>query len=426
MNDIINEVLKRTKLENFYKLLQNKNYELIYQYYGKNVYQFFTPKLYQKEDIKKLMIEKRYGEIYSKYGFSQIVKIKNLRKYKFDDIKKLKESGRYEDIYIKYGEKEYNRYLDIMREADIKNELPDISKFKLYKSKFKLVSKIEFLKKISTATIASCMFICGFVGFNNGLEFKQNEISYYDAVMEYNSKIHSYANEVNEMNLSDLQIIMKVMNDIWQEMEGYGKPELDIRGFERIDLLNENGVGVCRNIADDFTAKMNAINPSYNARNVIVYFDNDCYNKESMANIAQKYSKSYLEMLENNSENNQENIENEDDLFKKQMGNHMVTVLDIPEDNISLIVDATNPSIGYLKQGKIYMLSNYYGKGLEFANLGQVFFNDTKNYLSIEFEKVNSAFKFNDLNDINKKYGHDAQNEALLYVRDLDIKNKNR
>lgn len=56
--------------------------------------------------------------------------------------------------------------------------------------------------------------------------------------------------------------------------------------------------------------------------------------------------------------------------MQKIFGNHMVTAIDIPKQNTILILDPTNPSIGTIKNGKIYMFSNKEGKGMDLAFWG--------------------------------------------------------
>ena len=134
-DEILNKIKLKTKLSNFYELLKNKDYELIYQYFGKDAYNFFAPYDYKKQNLRKLMEEKRYGLIYSKYGKFDLFFIKNLRRYKKEDINKLLKEGKYQDIYNKYGEKEYNKYVVKAYETDVLNETNDLTKMKLYKTK---------------------------------------------------------------------------------------------------------------------------------------------------------------------------------------------------------------------------------------------------------------------------------------------------
>lgn len=210
------------------------------------------------------------------------------------------------------------------------------------------------------------------------------------------------------MNLSDLEIIMKVTDDLWSNIEGYGKPIKDIMGYLRLDFLDENGVGVCRNISDDFTAKMNAINIKYNARNLVVYSD---YQKLEIANI----ERNFVEQ-ENSTIQEEEKID-----LTKIFGNHMVTLIDIPEENITLVIDPTNPAIGIYIDGNIYILNESYKESIKTKFVGELvygsemFFNYAEAFATSFFSNNSS------LEEINGKYGLEAQNEALYYVRNCSI-----
>ena len=80
------------------------------------------------------------------------------------------------------------------------------------------------------------------------------------------------------MNLTDSQIFVKLIYDLWNNIDGYGEPEtVNEIGYFRLSIQNER-VGVCRHFSDDIVAKLNEINPKYNARNVLVYLQDKEYN----------------------------------------------------------------------------------------------------------------------------------------------------
>ncbi len=66
---------------------------------------------------------------------------------------------------------------------------------------------------------------------------------------------------------------MRCMRDLHNTIEGYGEPKLDLVGYRGLDVIDEGGIGVCRNFAPNIADKLNAINPEYNARTVLVYTD---------------------------------------------------------------------------------------------------------------------------------------------------------
>lgn len=417
-DEILNKIKLKTKLNNFYQLLKNKDYELIYQYFGKDAYNFFAPYDYKKQDLRKLMEEKRYGLIYSKYGKFDLFFIKYLRRYKKEDINKLLKEGKYQDIYNKYGEKEYNKYVVKAYETDVLNETNDLTKMKLYKTNYKLKSGFDkILKKTKNILplVSSFMLVLGTFSFVVQKITNYNEFKFKDELAEYNLNNDNYAKKVNSLNLNDLQIIMKVMDDIWTNMDGYGEPNKDKIGLWRLDMNEKEAVGVCRNIADDFTAKINAINPEYNARNLMVYIDEKYYDDNSYSNIQRNYAESYKQN-DNNQNSKIENILSEN--LTNVIGNHMVTVLDIPGKNITLVVDTTNASIGVYKNGTIKILSNDKGKGVKYKPCGQFLFQ-LNTMLDLSKQNWNSLSDNHTKDFYEKNYGIDAQNEALDYVRKI-------
>lgn len=357
------------------------------------------------QDIMALRKSKEYDKIFEIYG-QRIFRLAVSGKYKKQDIENLLEEGRFEDIYRKYGERTYNSYIYVMQQKDIYNETG--SKPRSILNRVKNV----FLHRIAPVALsASLLLPATAVGVVDHLiteEKKENAIEYAKEIEEYNSKINMYAEEVNSMNLNDTQIFMKVMNDMWNSIDGYATADNEVSGYLRLTLDSE-GVGVCRNFADDVTAKLNAINPEYNARNVIVYMESGKYH---LANIKRNIIEQNETVAEENSEEKVDNTE--------YFGNHMVTAVDIPDKNITLILDPTNPGIGVFKDGQIYMFSTDDGKGLETKPLGQLF-QGLDNLLDMELTSLKSFLpcKYS-LEELEELYGRDAQNEALKYLAALE------
>ena len=250
----------------------------------------------------------------------------------------------------------------------------------------------------------------------------ENSITYAEEISSYDKKIQEYAKQINKLNLTDLQIIMKVMNDMWKSIAGYADPKKNIMGFQRLDFLEENGIGVCRNMADDVCAKINVINPKYNARILSVKMEMD------IPIYIKNIGKSKRPSSENNSSSNSENTKENDfmyNLIVDLYGNHKVVLMDIPNENITLVVDPTNPSIGIFRDGKIYMFSVDDSKLL------------TVKYLSTSMDGILSVFDYNkrrtqsffdsniSVEELKQKYGVDAQNKALEYVLELENNNEN-
>ncbi len=89
--------------------------------------------------------------------------------------------------------------------------------------------------------------------------------------MNIGQELKEYAKAFDINSQSDMEIIMRTMNDMHKTIKGYGEPKINARGYLGMDMMGEEGIGVCRNMAANITDKFNEINPSYNARMVVVY-----------------------------------------------------------------------------------------------------------------------------------------------------------
>lgn len=295
-----------------------------------------------RDKIKKLLQDEQYDEIFSEYGFDAF-HIYVPRKYKKNDLEKLKKEGRYESIYAKYGEIEYQKILTIAQYNEIKQELGNASA-RVWRAKHSIAN---FFKRVMKKTIsgALALTVWGELGVAQVQDSKEK---YTDEIQIYNENIREYSKLFEGKKYSDIQIIMKVMDDMWNSIEGYKSPDTDPIGFSELSLQND-GYGVCRNFASDISKKLNIINPKFNARVITVKLGHE--GEFSFANIERN-------ILEENETVSQDSNENKEiisitDLF----GNHAITLVDIPEDNIILAIDPTNPALGIYRNGKIYMFN---------------------------------------------------------------------
>ena len=364
-----------------------------------------------------------YEEIYQKYG--QKVYIKNVSsRYKREDLKKLSKEGRYMDIYNKYGRDTYNKYLVQAQAREIREEKGLLSSV-LFRIKSK-TREIALGLGIFTAITVPTFTVIGAESTKKSIE--EIQATYEEEIKENDEEIAKYAQEVRDMELNDTQIIMKVMDDMWERIDGYGTPseEHDKTGILELALTDEKAQGVCRNFATDNAKRMNAINPKYNARVVTVYVDQDSYSE--LADIERNIIEDNETVVKDESEKS-ETEEVFDELLVKSFGNHMVTLVDIPERNVTLVMDPTNPGIGVYINGKIVMLNP---KGTEvsgkYAKMsvkewttsvisrgGMDGINDTlkdmiKSYLhSDNLDEV--------VDGLIDEFGLEAQNDALQFVR---------
>ncbi len=360
------------------------------------------------KDIIQLMKEKKYDEIYQKYGRETYLRVVS-NKHQIRDIDKLMDEGRFFELYEKYGEKIYRDYLREMKKVDVENELGIKFKFNNYLFFENMTQNLKIIRNQAAKVMLGLTIVSG--------EFSTMISSQYDQVIENNSKVYQseikdydeeikiYAEHINSMNLSDLEIIMKVMNDMWNSIDGYKTPDMyDAIGYPRLALYMD-GYGVCRNMADDFTARMNAINPNYEACNLNVYL------KEAEINNIRRTTLVNYNIIADNSEQ-EENIDYKSEIISNLTGNHMVSCVKLKEDDVLLIVDPTNPSIGVLKNGEITMLSNQMMKGIKIKPVGNLMLgsDNRKEYLK---KLTESLFTAGDINTLKEKYGITSQNEIL-------------
>lgn len=218
----------------------------------------------------------------------------------------------------------------------------------------------------------------------------ENEKNFSQQIDEYNQNNYVYANEIKALNLSDLETIMLIMNDMKNNYT-YGQTTFDIRGYWRLHF-DEYGQGVCASYADDFVAKINEINPDYNARCIGVW---TCPTNEEVAMIL-----------------NDILFDNTAVISQKKFGNHGVVALDIKDGNYTLVVDPTsNIVVGILKNGKIYRFKTDYVYDYKFASSIIYTQEDFKEYI----KNIKNTFRFDNVTwwELMKTYNEETLEEAL-------------
>lgn len=367
-----------------------------------------------KKDLRERKLSKQdkieyYNSIYQIYG-SKIYKSVTPSNIKKKDIKCLLKSGKFEDIYTKYGDSIYRENIDYMRAKDIEFETCSNLRGILYRIN-------SFIKKNVVIPLLGLSFA---LPTSSAVMFKmekyEEEKNHLKEIEDYIDNIESYADSVKKMNLSKPEILMKVTKDMWSNIRGYGTPKKDLTFYPGLDLADSDGAGVCRNMADDVSRKLNAIDEDFNARVLNVYVSGSGY---KISNIDTK-------ILEKEDENSNEEISNDnDDLFNniiKVTGNHAVVVLNITEDNATLILDPTNPGIGILKDGKIISFNTTKDSSLK-ENITPIlnYFTtdesfDLSKQLLCSFKETNLS-----LDELEKKYGLDAQNDILKSLAEKEM-----
>lgn len=361
-----------------------------------------------REKLKEFKKQKRYDDIFINYGTKAYIK-NTPTKYRQKELKKLKKEGRYLDIYNKYGEKEYNKVLVKARTQEIKEAKGSFQAFT-----WEATQNIKiFLKKlgINVAIGASTLMLTMPVVVQSTIN--KNAIKYEKEIENYDENISKYAEEVKSLKLNHLQTIMKVMDDMWKNIAGYANPEKDISGFLELDLATEDGYGVCRNMASDVAKKLNKIDERYNARTINVKMEHGDY---QIANIERK-------VIETNETVEQENEQQGSNILENLAGNHMVTLVDIPDRDITLVADPTNPGLGIYENGEIKMFNT--DEKWEGKEISTMLLNGYEG-LEMGGTYVNSFHLKSKYSEAKKEFGLEKQNEALNYVRSLEKQNSEK
>ena len=266
----------------------------------------------------------------------------------------------------------------------------------------------RFLSAVLAALIIVNVFYDDFVRFSYKRTFKDNTKKYEQEIDLYNEFLKEYAKYIKSLELSETEMIIKVIKDIWTDIDGYGKCNDLILGYERL-AFQEEGKGVCSSFADDFTARINAINPEYDAKNIIVYM-NDLEQGKKIEVI--DFERNVIELSTNVDE----------DILKKQkkFGNHMVSVMELKDKNLYLVVDPTNLLIGILRDGEIKILNTNDEEIMDYRF-------DSSTYLSLESKKelkedYEDTFEEPTITEkeIDELYGFDAQEEAYEKINEVD------
>lgn len=230
-------------------------------------------------------------------------------------------------------------------------------------------------------------------------------------INDYDIFVQDYAKYINSLNLeSDIDIFIKVIKDIWDSIEGYGVAENLPTGYYRL-AFQEEGKGVCSSFADDFTARINAINPLYNAENMYVYLNKD----KAEGDIPT------VEFERNVIKGNSDSSSNEN-ILQKILGNHMVTVLTLPGKDVKLIVDSTNLFIGLFKDGKIEILNSSDNDFMEYKSYVNMVCSEESVIKDVsEYFETYDSMGVN-IDELRKTYSYESQQKA--YDKISNIVNK--
>jgi len=360
-------------------------------------------------DIKKLKEQQNYDEIYKKYGRNVYIKYVP-KKYRKVELKKLKKEKRYFDIYNKYGESYYNK---ILLKAYFEENKEARGSLYAIRKDFSMRMKKFFVR---SAIVGSGVLSTGAFGVHKLHEgskqlIQSNSVEYADKINSYMEELRNYTDEVVSNNeYDDVELFMRLYQDMWEKNQ-YKNPDNEIQGFLELNMgINEEGYGVCRNMASDLAKKLNEINPKYNAKTLIVYKDMKSMKR---ANIDRKIDSTTIQTQEEQNKNHIVEVN------KYIYGNHMITLVDIEKDNVTLALDPTNPSIGVYKDGKI----TFFNKDVNDNTItykiryNQEYILGTSE-ISDEFADYKKSFRKSNLTmeELNEKYGLEKQNKAIKKI----------
>lgn len=232
-----------------------------------------------------------------------------------------------------------------------------------------------------------------------------------EIVLEYDKKLEEYVSKFDTNTMSTLEIIMTVMNDIRSNTR-FGKTDVDVAGYNfRLALNDENDIGVCRHMADKFTTIMNMIDPRFDAHNFLNDLNQDCEGfvlcNIEHPTLKPSTSASVIPKKETLV----------DKIKDKLDANHMISILKPIDANYYLAVDVTNPSIGVIVDGEIYMFNSNSSDFVDYRPLSQMLFT-YNSFQQVNRELILSYFRNIDLNELNEEYGLEAQNKVLEKIKD--------
>ena len=352
-----------------------------------------------KQEIKRLKKEKKFEEIYSRYG-SEIYVKSSPRFYMRKLILELIEEGKYAEIKQKFGKSKYNAYLPLIR----KNQVLKETKNRFLADAAYVVGKV---KRGITYLAIETMIAVPISGVGVAYDQHKAKVAIMEEnkeiIEEYNEDLEEYASYIKSLNLTQKEIVVKVMSDIYEKYKyKYKFPTGDVNGFFRFYLF-ENGYGVCRNIADDFCAKLNAIDPSFNAHIIVDNIERiiEAEDEEDTLTVESRF------------------------LNPDTIGNHAVAVINIKGEPVPLVVDPTNLGMGGIINGKIWMFYTIENAddAIDARLLSTIFISEDP--LSIVTDFFDSL-DFRELfDDLKERYGTDSLEETLENVREKVEQNKN-
>lgn len=331
---------------------------------------------------------------------------------KKEEAKKLIAKGHFDLARKQYGKRIY------------KNALIDLTYNEIKEAKGKKAAiryKIENLLRFTTLNTLSFL-TSGYLAMQGltlyGITARKqyNSVKFEKEIEDYNTKLDEKAEYFSSFELTDLELMMAITIDMYENTEGYGYNEDEIDGFLGASMTNgENPHGVCRNMAYYGVDLINKIakktGKKYNAR--VLCGKADFENLELADSSILKTRK-------------QEENENEEGNFIPIFSfdvsaDHDVIALDVEDGRLPIIWDITNTF--YAQRGERNQIKSFNNKN-KFKEDGTIEVNEFVTFISAgdgfdpiphiveDFFYGSNDTGFTD-EEIKNMYGIEAQRQAI-------------
>ena len=363
-----------------------------------------------------------FDEVYRLYGPKAYMRYVP-KKIQEQNLEKKIEEGDYEAVLDIYGEKKFRSILDYARKTDVEFEAKTLKQRLAGMIRYVLPIKTKKLitSRVIPITLASLSAPGVLLAASGTIEKNKEKEDYKTEIEEYLDDVEAYGNKYKQSNLTTLQAMMKVTSDMWERIDGYGAPKLNLIEYAGIDVSKNLGVGVCRNMADDCARRLNAIDEKYNARTLVVVHENGEYTR---ANIPLKIVKDEKTQQDAKAEIVNNKIDKFLDSIKNIVGDHVVVLVDDTKNDVTLVFDPTNAAVGLFHNGKISMFSS--GKEhpveLKITPYGESRYGLGKALIEYPNDLLSSLgmYPTEKMEKLESEYGVEAQNKAIDEIMNLD------
>ena len=398
---IIGMMLGKEKSAEYYELMKQKNYIAVGQQYGKLVYRFSVNRWRRKSILIQLAKEGKLDVVAQIYSKRKLKKAKVLAAHYAEY-----QSGK-PNKAVATGKYFFRRAI----RSGITWAIVAVILIIVFRTQ--IMSSYLRMSFSSSRTEAEQQYAA--------------EIAAFDLkAAEYGVYLFFDVFDANVDNTTDLEVYNKIINDMWTNITGYGKPEMNAAGYMRLDIVSGNGVGVCRNMSDYMIGVLES-QPLVHASNPrMFYVDMGHEGEFGRMSVERKFAPSY------DSSQSTEMTP----FLKKYAANHVIVAVDVepldaPDVKFTLLIDPTNPSYGYLKDGEIVWINSAYDKegnpnnpnplDYTYKKLADYEFNTSEDH-KLNTKAIKNSYKINQETEdyIWANYDLSNQEEALEKIKQID------